>query len=105
MAMMKTDVKADPVQIAPSTYKVLLEDDRARVLDIRLPGRGHSPLHSHPGYIAYALSDARVRFTRPDGSTQEVSMKAGDCISCPAETHEVDNLLDSECHVLNIELK
>jgi quercetin dioxygenase-like cupin family protein len=98
-------VEQDPVKVAPKTYKVLLENDRVRVLEVRLkPGRG-SPLHSHPAYIIYALSTCKVRLTLPNGKTKEVRMRSGEATWSDAESHAVDNIGSTEVHVLNIELK
>jgi quercetin dioxygenase-like cupin family protein len=98
-------VEQDPVKVAPKTYKVLLENDRVRVLEVRLKPGKKSPLHSHPAYIIYALSTCKVRFTLPDGKTQEVKMRSGEAAWSDAESHAVDNIGSTEVHILNIELK
>jgi quercetin dioxygenase-like cupin family protein len=95
----------DPVKLAPEIYKVLLENDLVRVLEIHLKPGGHSPMHSHPAYIAYALTDSKVRFTLADGKTKELEMKAGEAAWSDAESHAVDNIGSTEARVLNIELK
>src|SRR5437773_2560937 len=61
----------DPVKLAPDIYKVALENDVVRVLDIRLPAGGHAPMHSHPNYIAYAITPGKLRFTAEDGGSKE----------------------------------
>lgn len=98
-------VEQDPVKTAPKIYKVLLENDRVRVLEVRLKPGKKSPMHSHPAYIAYALSTCKVRFTLPDGKTKEIKIKAGEAAWSDAESHAVDNIGNTEVHVLNIELK
>ena len=98
-------VEHDPVKVAPKIYKVLLENDRVRVLKVRLKPGKKSPMHSHPAYVIYALSTCKVRFTLPDGKTKEVKMKAGETAWSDAESHVVDNIGSTEVHVLNIELK
>lgn len=96
----------DPVKLAPEIYKVLLDNEQVRVLDIRLKPGGRSPMHSHPPYVIYSLNAfSKVRFTLPDGSSKDVEMKAGDTVWSDAETHSVENLGNAEAHVLNIELK
>lgn len=95
----------DPVKVAPEFYKVLLENDRIRVLDIHMPSGGRSPMHSHPDYLVYSLSDATVRFTSPEGKTQDVALKNGQALWRDAESHAVENIGKTEAHVLNIELK
>jgi quercetin dioxygenase-like cupin family protein len=75
------------------------------VLDIHLPPGGHSPMHSHPQYIIYTVTAGKARFTSPDGTTKEVEFKPGDAMLAQAESHAVDNIGQTEMHVLNIELK
>jgi quercetin dioxygenase-like cupin family protein len=98
-------MEQDPVKVAPKIYKVLLENDRVRVLEVRLKPGGKAPMHSHSAYIAYALSTCKVRFTLSDGKTKEMKMKAGEAAWSDAESHAVDNIGSTKVHVLNIELK
>lgn len=95
----------DPVKLAPEYYKVLLDNDQVRVLDVHLPAGGHSPMHAHPAYIIYALSGGKARFTAPDGKTADMEMAVGQTVWRAAESHAVDNTGDTEIHVLNVELK
>ena len=96
----------DPVRAAPATHKVLLENDRVRVLDIHVPARGRALMHSHPtGYVAVAMTDCRMRFTFPGGKTSETTLHAGDVVWRDPVTHSAENLGTSECHVLNVEPK
>jgi quercetin dioxygenase-like cupin family protein len=95
----------DPLVAAPETYKVTFENDLIRVLDINLGKGKRSPMHSHPNYLGYAVTSCRARFTYPDGKSEEVAFKTGDTVWREAEAHQVDNMGNSDCHVLNIELK
>jgi quercetin dioxygenase-like cupin family protein len=95
----------DPIAAAPESYKVTFENDLIRVLDINLKKGKRSAMHSHPNYLAYAVTSCKVRFTSPDGESEEVAIKAGDTVWRGAESHQVDNVGDTDCHVLNIELK
>lgn len=95
----------DPVKVAPQVYKVLLENDKVRVLEVRLKPGGNSPMHFHPAYVVYAFSDGKVKFTYQDGKTREVQLKAGQAAWREAETHAAENVGAGELHVLNIELR
>ncbi len=95
----------DPVKLAPETYRVLLENDHVRVLEIRLKPGAKSPMHSHPPYVAYALSRFKIRLTMPGGQTKQMVFWDGETGWSDAETHAVENLGDTELHALNIELK
>lgn len=101
----RTVIAQDPVKVAPAIYKVSTENAQVRVLDVHLAAGGKVPMHSHPGYVAVALTACNVRFTSPAGKSQDVDFKPGDAAWRDAETHSVENIGKSECHVLNIELK
>ena len=95
----------DPVKVAPDTYKVVTENQYVRVLDVHLKPAGKSAMHSHPGYVAVALTACKVRFTSADGKTQVVDFKPGEPSWRDAESHSAENIGTSECHALNIEVK
>ena len=95
----------DPVKVAPDVYKVLLENDRVRALEIRMKPGAKSPMHAHPDYFLYILSPAKVKFTAPDGTTEEPEFEPGQTAWRDAESHAVENLGTTEAHVLAIELK
>jgi len=99
-------VAQDPVKAAAATHKVLLENDKVRVLDIHVPARGRALMHSHPtGYLAVALTDCRMKFSYPGGKSSEATLHAGDVVWSDPVTHSAENLGPSECHVLNVEPK
>jgi quercetin dioxygenase-like cupin family protein len=95
----------DPAKVAPESYKVTSENKYVRVLDIHLKASAKVPMHSHPGYVAVALTPCKVRFTTPDGKTQEAEFKPGEAVWREAESHSAESLNSSECHALNIEVK
>lgn len=95
----------DPVAISPQIYSVLLENDRVRVLDIRLKPGAKSPMHSHPTYLIYSLSAGKTKFTFPDGTSRVIDLKPGHVVWSEAESHAAENVGDSELHVINVEMK
>ena len=95
----------DPVKISPELYKVVLENERIRVLDITLKPGEKSPMHSHPDFAVYALSDGKALFTFKDGKTKDIELKKGQCVWNDAMSHAAENTGTTELHVLNIELK
>jgi beta-alanine degradation protein BauB len=97
--------KQDPVDVAPDVYEVPLENERVRVLDIRLqPGR-EVPQHSHPAHVIYVVDDCKVKFSYPDGESEELELKAGQTLWSDGVTHTPENTGTSELHALNFELK
>lgn len=49
-------------------------------------------MHSHPNSVVVFLNDGMVKFTFPDGKTQDASGKAGDAQFTPAQTHNPENV-------------
>ena len=95
----------DPVKVAPEVYKATIDNEQVRVLDVHLKPGGKSAMHSHPGYVAIALTPCKVKFTSPDGKSQVAEFKAGEASWRDAETHGAENVGKSECHVTNVEIK
>ena len=95
----------DPVKVAPHAYKTLLENDRVRVLDVRLKGGEKTVMHWHPANTVYALSAAKVKFTFPDGKSQEVEIKPGEPIWQEGGSHAAENMGTNELHAVIVELK
>jgi hypothetical protein len=61
----------DPVKVDPEQYKVVFENASVRVLKIDgAPGK-KSPMHQHPDSIVIPLAASKVRFTTPDGKSEE----------------------------------
>ena len=102
-----TDVSngADPVSVDPDHFKVLLDNERVRVLEFRARSGEKAVMHSHPNYVTYSFNDAKTKFTYPKGKPVEITSKAGDVVWHKAETHAGEITGDTESHVLLVELK
>src|ERR671937_49964 len=95
---------ADPVCTDPDKYRVILENDRVRVLEYRdVPGDKTSP-HHHPDSVMYTLSGFERRLWAGPGR-RDVSMEPGRAHWLPAQTHAGENTGTIPTHVLFIELK
>ncbi len=99
-----TALAQDPVKVAPNNFKVLLDNDRVRVLDFHSKGE-KIPMHSHPDYFSYSFVTGKTRFTSADGKTTEMEGKAGSVTWHDAETHASEYLGTGEAHALLVELK
>ena len=95
----------DPVKTSPQYYKVLLENDQVRVLEYRLKAGGKEPMHSHPAGVVYVLSSGKLKFSYPDGRTEEKTAATGETIWREPTTHAVENVGDTEAHAIAIDLK
>src|SRR5438045_3271674 len=67
----------DPSAVDPKHYTVEYEDDRVRVLRIRYGPGERSTMHSHPQSIAVVLTDANIRMTYGDGTTEDMQVGPG----------------------------
>jgi beta-alanine degradation protein BauB len=95
----------DPTRVASDVYKLVMENDRARVFDVRFNPGQKAEMHGHPDHIVYVLSDYTLDLTLPDGSTKEVPLKAGQTIWMEAGPHAAKNIGKTVGHALVIELK
>src|SRR5215469_2150178 len=62
-------------------------------------------MHSHPDTVAVFLSDAKGKFTYPDGKSESFDTKTGETRYTPASTHLPENTGDTPVDVIVIELK
>ncbi|HYQ48543.1 MAG TPA: hypothetical protein VEP69_05720 [Thermodesulfovibrionales bacterium] len=98
-------IAEDLAKVMPDDVKVIVDNDRVRVLDVlHIPG-AKEPMHSHPAYVAVYLSSTRVKVTTPDGKSVEKERKAGEVSWSEGVTHTVENVGSSDQHVIVIELK
>src|SRR5713226_5679230 len=95
----------DAIKAAPHAYKVLLENDRVRVLEYRGGPGVKAEMHSHPDLVAVAISGGKVRFTLSDGQTQDADLGNGEAGFFDATDHMTENVGTSDIHIVLIELK
>jgi quercetin dioxygenase-like cupin family protein len=95
----------DPVKVDPKHYKVVLENDQVRVLRSKYGPHEKSVMHEHPASVAVFLSDGHVKFTLPDGTSQDNNVKAHDATWADAGKHLPENVGDKALEVIVIELK
>ena len=68
----------DALVSSPGNFKLLLENDRVRVLRYTLPPGALDHWHTHPPRVGYVLSGAKIRVTEADGSHKDYDEKTGD---------------------------
>ena len=98
----------DAAKVNPRSYRVLLENDKLRVLEYRSrPGFGvcGQGKHSHPAHLTVALTDAKVKVITEDGKLITVEPKAGAVFWSPAETHTTENISGRPMRAYLIEIK
>jgi hypothetical protein len=100
-----TVLAQDPVQAHPDFFKVLVENDRVRVIDDLVPAGAKVSMHSHPEYIVYPLTSYKMKFTFPDGTTRVVDVQKGVARYVPGMVHAEENVGDTDAHAVLVELK
>lgn len=94
----------DPVETNPTLYRVIMENERVRVLEYRdRPGDRTTP-HEHPDSVMITLSAFRRRLTHGDREA-EVELEAGVTRWLPAQEHAGENIGATDTRVLFVELK
>jgi hypothetical protein len=95
----------DPVKLDPKHYKVVINNDQVRVLRAKYGPHEKSVMHEHPASVAVFMSDGHVKFTLPDGTSQDNNGKAQDATWADAGKHLPENVGDQPFEVIVIELK
>ena len=95
----------DAAKVDAKHYTVAFENDQVRVLKVHYGPGEKSVMHSHPNTVAVFITDAKGKFTFPDGKTQDFDVKAGEAMADTAKTHLPENTSDKAFDVVVIELK
>lgn len=95
----------DSAKVAADTSKVLFENERVRVLNVNFKPGAKQPMHAHPNYASYALSDLKVKFTMPDGTTTDKTLAAGQASWSGPTVHAVEFVGAAEGSGLVFELR
>src|SRR3977135_2627645 len=77
----------DPAKVDAKHYTVAFENDQVRVLKAHYSPGEKSTMHSHPNAVVVFLTDAKGRFTFPDGKSEDFNGKIGDVIWNDAKVH------------------
>ena len=86
--------------------KTLLDNEKVKVVEIRIPAGEKMPMHTHGRYLSYTMNPAKVRFILPDGSINEADFQRGIVRYAEAGvTHSIENIGSTEVFNLDIELK
>jgi beta-alanine degradation protein BauB len=103
-AVLIARVHAGP-QLESQRLTLRLENEKVRVLELRLKPGEQEGFHTHPQYVLYALTNYRVKNTAADGTSKVFERKAGDVFWGQPITHRGENVGDTEVHALIVELR
>ena len=98
----------DAPTVAPRSYRVVVENDRVRVLEFKSrPGMGvcGQGMHSHPDHVTVSLTGAKLRVTIPNGKPTFEDVPPGAVFFEPAVIHSAEIIGGSGTRTYIIELK
>ena len=95
----------DPVKVDPSHYTVILENPSVRVLKVNYAPGAKSTMHQHPDAIVIGLTPSKVRFTTPDGKSQDSDMPGESAMYTPSGIHNPANIGTGPVNAILIEFK
>ena len=95
----------DPASSDGDKYKVLLENDRVRVLVYSDQPGDKTQQHLHPAFVVYALAPFKRRLTLSDGRMMTREFKTGDVIYSNGESHIGENIGTTPTQVIMVEMK
>jgi mannose-6-phosphate isomerase-like protein (cupin superfamily) len=95
----------DPVQVSPAHYKVLLENDAVRVLEMSLGAGQRDETHSHPSETVYFLRGGKARIHVGDGGAADVDLPDGHVMWHEPWTHSVANVGATDIRAIIVESK
>lgn len=85
--------------------KIEFENDRVRVLRVKLGKREKPPAHARKDRVIVWLTDSHHARTEANGKKEELRRKAGEVAWRSASQHQVENLGDDRHEVIIVELK
>jgi quercetin dioxygenase-like cupin family protein len=86
-------------------YKMLLENQYARVYDIKIPAGTSEPQHTHKVRVVVCLSGAQVFHVMPDGRREPSTLKTGEVAWRQGSTHVGQNVGKTDLWVIATEPK
>jgi quercetin dioxygenase-like cupin family protein len=97
----------DPVNVAGDVYKVIVENDRVRVLDVTIPAGTKTAMHSHPDSAAVVLEPGTIKWTRANGRSEQSGpgFTRGSILYMAGETHVAENMGTTSAHFILVEFK
>lgn len=98
-------VALDPVKVDPTRHKVVVENDRVRVLRVKFKPHDKTKQHEHPNGVAIYLTNTSATFTLADGKTRTGGGKRGEVTWAAAEKHSVKNNSAKPAEIILVELK
>ena len=95
----------DMAKTAGKHVKVLLDNDKVRVLELQLPPGAKTGMHSHGDNVVYFVTAADTITTSGDGSKKTAHRSMGETLWSGPVTHDTQNAGKMSTRTVVIELK
>ena len=95
----------DPTKAAPNNYRLLMENDQVRVLEMNLKAGQRDNEHSHDDESVYFITGGKVRIHLPGGQSIEAELPDGHVMWHEAWTHTVENIGSTDIRAIIVEGK
>jgi beta-alanine degradation protein BauB len=82
----------DALQVDPGHYRLEFENDKMRVLRLTLKPSETVPMHDDKDALAVCLKECHIRFTAPNGRSEDIHMEPGASRWIYGETRSEKNL-------------
>ena len=96
--------KMDSLEVAANVTKLLLENDRVRVLRWTYKPGDVAKQHGHPDNVMYVLKGGKLKVIS-EGKAQEFELTEGQTLFSKAEEHEAENIGKTTVDYIVVELK
>jgi quercetin dioxygenase-like cupin family protein len=94
----------DPMVTASNVYKLLNENDNARVFKATFNPGDTAKMHHHPDHMVFVLKGGHIKLTSA-GKTDELDLSEGAVVFLDEQNHEATNTGNSTAELLVVEFK
>ena len=95
-----------PEKVSPDIYKVLLDNEHVKVLEVTFAPGQSDGMHEHYAMTAYVIEGGKAQITLPDGTVSERDIPSGATMHNPTITkHQVKNIGNNTMKILLVEQK
>lgn len=95
----------DLAMTAGKDVKVLLDNEKVRVLELQMAPGGKTGMHSHGDNVVYFITGGEATQTSADGTSKKMQRKPGEVLWSGPVTHDTQNSGKTAVKTLIIELK
>ena len=96
----------DVLEVPNSGYNLIMENEKVRVMEMKLKPGEKSLMHNHPNdHVVYVFNNSKFKLSFPDGNSNEFELKAGQALWIEAGPHETENIGTTNGHNLVTEIK